>query len=1459
MNKHFKLLCMALMGTAVLMGQTPHALEKITEGVNDYWVLDTTADLIWLADDADLDADNDNTDDFADLATKMTANYRLGATIIFATDETTVDWNNDGTVDANDAAGLLSIGTSNKFKGHFDGRYHSIQNAFQNASSIGLFNQVNGATIEKLGLLDFDFISDSPLGGGIVGEATGSGNVFHQLLVEGSLDFSSAENTNVYVGGVVGLMTNVTVTECLAIVDYTGKISTSKGKKAGGLIGQDKGNSTITDSYAVATLDGGKAYIAGLIGKSSNTDGTLSITNCYAASTVSNVADANTFGGFAGDLTSAAVASSYWDSDMQTEGVGAGDNAGDVSGLVTSAFATFSNFVGWDFTNTWEVGTVDNAARPVLQWEQKLEPPVVAFNSTSSNGLESVSTADLQLDLSYAADVEVTIAYAVTGTATGSGTDYTLADGTLTITAGATSGTVTIANIIDDAEAEGNETIILTLSSPVNATLGTHTVHTYTISNNDVNPNAHALVKVTEDGIDYWVLDTAADLIWLSGTDLDADNDASADFTDIAEKMAASYRLGADIVFDADETIVDWNNDGTVDANDAPGLLAIGIDTKFTGHFDGQYHAIQNAFQDASSIALFNQVKVATIEKLRLLDFDFTSDASLGGGIVGEATGDGNVFHQLWVEGSLDFSSSSQSAVFAGGVVGRMKKTTITECVAKVDYTGIVSATKGKKVGGLVGHDDGASTISDSYSVSTLDGGMEYIAGLIGKSVNNDGTLSITNCYTASTVSNVANANTFGSFAGELSSATVASCYWDASIQTEGVGAGDNAGDVTGLSTTDFASSSNFVGWDFTNIWEMSDVNGVQRPHLQWKEGGSFITANIGAVYFAQTHLSEPTEAYFTLVSDRKALIKAHITSPDQSVAPVVKAIVTVDGQATEIILSGPTNLPLSFDPDIYTIQHSYDDGSFTGMIPKELMKPGMTIEIIAATEHKSFDDLAIGAPTVLRMNYFKFACIYDEYRDNSQPNWKEEFQGRIPVSDLDPTIIKSFFPEICVEPKSGGPARRYDAADWDAGDNYNKGYRFAIQCASSLLEAAGTDGQDYGGHFLSYVGYGTLNSSTQVGGSYKACGKMGEIGYILHECGHALGMPHSNAGFYPYQAGTYGGIVQGKDWVGPNWGFSEWNEKFMGPQFQNDDGTWKMKRSPMGGGGEGDNEDWSHLKYYSDYEVWKMKKKLENHIVEWDAVEQKWGSWDTLTNAYTNYRENNGVQYSLGGRTDVYSVIINVNPPTAAGNFVYAPVGPYEAGVIRLFDPSNAQDRSEIQSVYSDHVGGFDYTLRITQGTKVTYSMLPIEHDASFDPLDKKYFTTHAVNVKESDGPVTKSELLLTPNAEQNGLPAQETIVESWEITSSSAKTVPSIKKGAEVDEASSESLFNVYPNPAISMLTIENAPLNATFSIVDMIGQVQNSGTIDGTSMILNVESYSKGIYLLRVGDMIRKIIIE
>lgn len=117
---------------------------------------------------------------------------------------------------------------------------------------------------------------------------------------------------------------------------------------------------------------------------------------------------------------------------------------------------------------------------------QDNDNPTVQFSGTTGDGGENTTPVSIAVNLSAAplASADVQVAYAVTGTATGSGTDYTLANGTLTIAAGQTSGNISLV-IVDDAIADPAETVIITLSNPVNATLGANTAFTYTITDND--------------------------------------------------------------------------------------------------------------------------------------------------------------------------------------------------------------------------------------------------------------------------------------------------------------------------------------------------------------------------------------------------------------------------------------------------------------------------------------------------------------------------------------------------------------------------------------------------------------------------------------------------------------------------------------------------------------------------------------------------------------------------------------------------------------------------------------------------------------------------------------------------------------------------------------------------------------------------------------------------------------
>ena len=168
-------------------------------------------------------------------------------------------------------------------------------------------------------------------------------------------------------------------------------------------------------------------------------------------------------------------------------------NAGETSGTITIASIVNDSL---DEANETVIVTLSNPSNATLGSDDAHtytitdndDPPAVDFNTTSSSGAESISSKAITVDLSAVSAQDVTVDYAVTGTATGSGTDYTLANGTLTINAGESTGTITIASIIDDAADEANETVILTLSNPNNATLGSDSVYTYTITDNDSAP-----------------------------------------------------------------------------------------------------------------------------------------------------------------------------------------------------------------------------------------------------------------------------------------------------------------------------------------------------------------------------------------------------------------------------------------------------------------------------------------------------------------------------------------------------------------------------------------------------------------------------------------------------------------------------------------------------------------------------------------------------------------------------------------------------------------------------------------------------------------------------------------------------------------------------------------------------------------------------------------------------------
>lgn len=97
-------------------------------------------------------------------------------------------------------------------------------------------------------------------------------------------------------------------------------------------------------------------------------------------------------------------------------------------------------------------------------------PSITMSDATVTEGNTGTRAATFTVTLSAASSQTITVAYATAdGTAT-AGSDYQAKSGTLTIPAGQTSGTITVV-VNGDRLAEPNETFVVTLSSPTNATI----------------------------------------------------------------------------------------------------------------------------------------------------------------------------------------------------------------------------------------------------------------------------------------------------------------------------------------------------------------------------------------------------------------------------------------------------------------------------------------------------------------------------------------------------------------------------------------------------------------------------------------------------------------------------------------------------------------------------------------------------------------------------------------------------------------------------------------------------------------------------------------------------------------------------------------------------------------------------------------------------------------------------
>ncbi|MDC3012198.1 Ig-like domain-containing protein [SAR86 cluster bacterium] len=398
-------------------------------------------------------------------------------------------------------------------------------------------------------------------------------------------------------------------------------------------------------------------------------------------------------------------------------------NAGATSGTVTisniiddladeaneTVIITLSNpsnaTLGGDSVHTYTITDNDN-------------PPVVDFNITSSSGAESVSSASLTVDLSAASSQDVTVSYAVTGTATGSGTDYTLANGTLTISAGATSGTITIAGIIDDSVDEPNETVIVTLSNPNNATLGSDSAHTYTITDNEDTPTITIGISTSSSGAES--VSSKVITVDLSGP---SSQDITVDFTitGTATGSGTDYTLAnGTLTISAGATSGTITISGIVDDNldeaDETVIITLSNPSNATLGSDNA-HTYTITDNDNTPVVDFNATssngaesvssKVITVDLSAVSGQDVTVDYA----VTGTATGAGNDY--TLGSGTLTISAGSSTGTITIASI-------VDDSIDEADET--VVLTLSNPVNATLGSDSVHTyTITDNENTPTID------------------------------------------------------------------------------------------------------------------------------------------------------------------------------------------------------------------------------------------------------------------------------------------------------------------------------------------------------------------------------------------------------------------------------------------------------------------------------------------------------------------------------------------------------------------------------------------------------------------------------------------------------------------------------------------------------------------------------------------------------------------
>jgi len=498
------------------------------------------------------------------------------------------------------------------------------------------------------------------------------------------------------------------------------------------------------------------------------------------------------------------------------------------------------------------------------------------------------------------------------------------------------------------------------------------------------------------------------------------------------------------------------------------------------------------------------------------------------------------------------------------------------------------------------------------------------------------------------------------------------------------------------------------------------------------------------STFLAQSHLISVPDLlvqypYVTLIRNREASIVVRITADSQVQSPTVIARIISFDETLEIPLVGPEIIPESLsDP---SAELSLDN-SFVGVIPKEIVRE-MKIEIVIGGEiqaaYNLWRDPAFQNSTQeLNITLFDFH-FFSEPKQNFSADWIERLENRFPIQSLKLNRVEGInFNEMVVPPLAGKPAflvtSKQDYVD-QTGLEFNEA-ETAISWVKALRRATSSDYDGYGIDTRFF--YGNLHGgnllATGISHKFSGVGPSGNTHQLFKVTGMGIGF------FYGSHESNF---VKKVDSLNPIWGFDALNNLLV-----SEDEVIAGYDDSL------PEEDRPSYPHFTSFATANIQYTLSKSCV-WNEQMQYYEYADIelpcpMAGEWGLPHEPN---------KEVLSIMMTVSAANPSVNYIYPVIGPYLSDLIDLYDPTQSDQLNQIDKNFCPDAG-CDITARVTQGGEVNHYLLSVAWEPGLDPTVAESLWTTVINVPATLGDITKIELLLTPEAQLNGVPSDAAVL---------------------------------------------------------------------------------------------------